>query len=193
MVDVGEAFTRKIGPLPAWGWGVAVGGGLLVMRMVRGGASSGSSREVIEVPTGAPMPADDFVSQLGDAVNDIRERLSDLENPDEEKEVSSPSTPTPETAGEPLAREFLKTYFGKKFTDKSAAQEAAIIADITNPKNLKQTGGFWWNAFGRYGLDWWKLPTWQRKSILSKFGELRKQLLNANAPATTETPAPTTQ
>lgn len=41
MIDIREAATRKIGPLPAWAWGVVVGGGLLVYGLVSGkGASS---------------------------------------------------------------------------------------------------------------------------------------------------------
>lgn len=42
-IDVKAALSRKIGPLPAWGWGVAIGGGLLVWRMIRGGGSGGTS------------------------------------------------------------------------------------------------------------------------------------------------------
>lgn len=41
MIDLREAATRKIGPLPAWAWGAVVGGGLLVYGLASGkGASS---------------------------------------------------------------------------------------------------------------------------------------------------------
>lgn len=40
MIDVKEAATHKIGPLPAWAWGAVVGGGVLVYRLVSGGGSS---------------------------------------------------------------------------------------------------------------------------------------------------------
>lgn len=40
MPDIQEAATRKLGPLPAWGWGVAVGGAILVFRLFRGGKSA---------------------------------------------------------------------------------------------------------------------------------------------------------
>lgn len=48
-VDAKEALTRKLGPLPAWGWGVAIGGAILVVKLVRGGGSSdaGSSPTVV--------------------------------------------------------------------------------------------------------------------------------------------------
>ena len=39
-VDPKEALTRKLGPLPAWGWGVAIGGAILVAKLLRGGGSS---------------------------------------------------------------------------------------------------------------------------------------------------------
>ena len=41
MIDLREAATRKIGPLPAWAWGAVVGGGLVIYAAVSGkGASS---------------------------------------------------------------------------------------------------------------------------------------------------------
>jgi hypothetical protein len=40
-VDIGGAATRKIGPLPAWGWGIAVGGAVLVYKLFLGGGSVG--------------------------------------------------------------------------------------------------------------------------------------------------------
>jgi len=35
-----EAATRKVGPLPAWGWGAVIVGGYLGYRVLRGGGSS---------------------------------------------------------------------------------------------------------------------------------------------------------
>lgn len=41
MIDLREAATRKLGPLPAWAWGAVIGGGLLVYSLASGkGASS---------------------------------------------------------------------------------------------------------------------------------------------------------
>lgn len=55
-VDLKAGLTRKIGPLPAWGWALAIGGGLLVWRAFRGkgGGSSGviGSGGDFEAPTG---------------------------------------------------------------------------------------------------------------------------------------------
>lgn len=101
MPDVSEALTRKIGPLPAWGWGVAVGGAALGVKMVRGGG--GTSRQVIEVPTGAPYPSDELASQFGSAIDEIRDRLDDIEqdtntNTDDDADVPSPSNPMPATS-----------------------------------------------------------------------------------------------
>lgn len=51
MIDVGEALTRKIGPLPVVAWGAIVGGGILVARALRGGSSS-STPMIIGAETG---------------------------------------------------------------------------------------------------------------------------------------------
>lgn len=71
------ALTRKIGPLPAWGWGVAIGGALLGVKLLRGGGDS-TQRTVIEVPTGAPTYApEDFASDLGSRVSELGETIND--------------------------------------------------------------------------------------------------------------------
>lgn len=44
MPDIQAAATRKLGPLPAWGWGVAVGGAVIAFRIVRGKPATGSSQ-----------------------------------------------------------------------------------------------------------------------------------------------------
>lgn len=80
-MDVAAAATRKIGPLPAWGWGVAIGGGFLAIRMLRGGGSGGNGAqpETILVPTGGPSVPHDYIGQLGQAVSEIRDRLAGIE------------------------------------------------------------------------------------------------------------------
>jgi hypothetical protein len=52
-----DAATRKVGPLPAWGWGVIVVGGYVAWRVVRGGGSGGAS--------GAGVPSVGGVSDAG--------------------------------------------------------------------------------------------------------------------------------
>jgi hypothetical protein len=42
MPNLKAGLTKKIGPLPAWGWAVAIGGGILAFRLFRGGGSHGS-------------------------------------------------------------------------------------------------------------------------------------------------------
>jgi hypothetical protein len=57
-VDLKAGLAKKIGPLPAWGWAVAIGGGLLVWKFAKGGGGGGGSSSVIggggdaETPTG---------------------------------------------------------------------------------------------------------------------------------------------
>lgn len=44
-VDVKEAATRKLGPLPVWAWAGVVGGAVIVSRMLRGGGGSAPAVE----------------------------------------------------------------------------------------------------------------------------------------------------
>lgn len=79
MPDVSGALTRKIGPLPAWGWGVAVGGAALGVKFLRGGSGGGAAQhQVIEVPTGAPYPSPDFASDLGSRLDTLANRIDIL-------------------------------------------------------------------------------------------------------------------
>lgn len=50
-MDVAETVQRKAGPLPLWGWAVAIAGGIVVLRLVRGGG--GGTTTVIQ-----PTPGD---------------------------------------------------------------------------------------------------------------------------------------
>lgn len=89
--NIGETLTRKIGPLPAWGWGVAIGGSLLAVKMLRGG----TSRETLIVPTGGPATPEEFGSELGEILNDIRGRVDSLEQNTNTNtsNTNKPSTP----------------------------------------------------------------------------------------------------
>jgi hypothetical protein len=56
-VDLKAGLAKKIGPLPAWGWAVAIGGGLLVWKFAKGGGGGGSSSVIggggdADTPTG---------------------------------------------------------------------------------------------------------------------------------------------
>lgn len=53
MINVAEAATRKIGPLPAFAWGGIVGGGVLAWRMLHGGGGGGASSAFVQ-PVGGP-------------------------------------------------------------------------------------------------------------------------------------------
>lgn len=75
-MNIGAALTRKIGPLPAWGWGVALGGAIVAARMLRGGGGGGDAGAkpvVVSVPTGSPMGmGEDFASDLGNQLDQLR-------------------------------------------------------------------------------------------------------------------------
>lgn len=110
-MDVKAAATRKIGPLPAWGWGVAIGGALLAFRLLRGGRSGGNGAEpdTILVPSGAPSIPHDYIGQLGQAMDEIRTRLSGLEsgNP---IQPPAPTGTTPPLSAKPIPYEQLGDY-----------------------------------------------------------------------------------
>lgn len=58
MIDVREAATRKIGPLPAWAWGAVIGGGFLIYRFATGGGGGASSSNVDTIAGGTPFDYD---------------------------------------------------------------------------------------------------------------------------------------
>lgn len=87
MVDLKEAATRKIGPLPAIAWGGIIGGGILAWRVLSGGGSSGGSGKVTSVGSDSGM---DFAPEVGSGVSgtgadavasgDLQNSITDLTN-----------------------------------------------------------------------------------------------------------------
>lgn len=65
MINIGEAATRKIGPLPAFAWGGIVGGGILAFKMLRGDGNSGASSPFVQPVGGPGMDFDDHDSGGG--------------------------------------------------------------------------------------------------------------------------------
>lgn len=77
-VDIQETVTRKIGPLPAWGWGLAIVGAVVVFRIVGGRSANSTVSESTPTMVGAgatDIPADgtfDGASSLvGQILRDI--------------------------------------------------------------------------------------------------------------------------
>lgn len=103
-VNIGESFTRKIGPLPAWGWGIAVGGAWLGYRMLRGGGGglgSGKDTQIVAVPGGVIPVSPNFTDELSEAVFGLNERIDELmqsrnNNVDDGEQMPGP-TPVPPT------------------------------------------------------------------------------------------------
>lgn len=87
MVDLKEAATRKIGPLPAIAWGGIIGGGILAWRVLSGDGSSGGSGKVTSVGSDSGM---DFAPEVGSGVSgtgadavangDLQNSITDLTN-----------------------------------------------------------------------------------------------------------------
>ena len=103
-IDIGESVTRKIGPLPAWGWGVAIGGAWLGIRMLRGGGGglgNGQDTQIVAVPGGVIPVSPNFTDELSEAVRGLNERIDELQqdsnsNVDPLPQPPGP-TPTPPT------------------------------------------------------------------------------------------------
>ena len=51
-----DKVGQKLGPLPVWGWAVALGGAFLVWRMIGGGGSSGASSTATDTSSTDPVP-----------------------------------------------------------------------------------------------------------------------------------------
>lgn len=105
-MNIGEAATRKLGPLPAWGWGVALGGAYLVYKFVRGGSSTPQVVQVTGSQPGGSMDAgsagssDDLTAIEGQIagqqgqLNTLTQALSGLL-----AKVNSTPTPAPSGTG----------------------------------------------------------------------------------------------
>lgn len=90
---IGAALTRKLGPLPAWGWGLVLGGGLLLWKMVHPNASSqaGQASVTTQVPATGNLPADTAsadtnafsvaLKTLQDAVGALQDKIAGITPP----------------------------------------------------------------------------------------------------------------
>lgn len=105
-IDAGSMLTRKLGPLPAWGWGVAVGGAYLAVKFLRGGTggggfAGGQDAQIVQVPTGIIPVSPNFTDELSEAVFNLNRRIDELQqdinnNIDNGEQMPGP-TPTPPT------------------------------------------------------------------------------------------------
>ncbi len=80
-VDAKEALTRKLGPLPAWGWGVAIGGAILVAKLFRksSGASVGTTAPT-SIGGGIGGTATDATTQPGDPFSGPNSLITQLQS-----------------------------------------------------------------------------------------------------------------
>lgn len=76
-MNIKDALTKKIGPLPAWGWGIVVGVAGLGYKTLRGGGGGQQTQQQL-IPTG-PMqidPSAGFLNELSVAIDDIRSKMA---------------------------------------------------------------------------------------------------------------------
>ncbi len=102
-LDVKEAITRPIGPLPAWGWGVVIGGGYLIYRWLfgsekvtvgnqagatdygsgttNGGGGGGSGSTTIDDTTNnTDTDNQNIIDDIDDTTEEIEDTISDTVN-----------------------------------------------------------------------------------------------------------------
>lgn len=92
----GNVLTRKLGPLPTWGWALVVVGAILVARALRGGSTGGQSVPgtipvgdvtdgpgtgitALPGPAGPTGPAGTFPAGYSNALNSITEWFQRLD------------------------------------------------------------------------------------------------------------------
>lgn len=64
-MDIKEAVTRRLGPLPAWAWGLIAGGALVAYSYLRGGSNSTDSGDDTEDAEVDPIDIDGNVIGAG--------------------------------------------------------------------------------------------------------------------------------
>lgn len=72
-----SALTRKIGPLPAWGWAVVIGGAGLGYRLLRGDSVTRQEVPTTNITPGA-SPAAGYLNELSVALKRIEDSISAL-------------------------------------------------------------------------------------------------------------------
>lgn len=82
-VDFKESATRKIGPLPVWGWAIAVAGAVIGVRMLRGGGASATSSGTPTIVGGSGLESDlssaDFQGELSDLISENANLSTEVE------------------------------------------------------------------------------------------------------------------
>jgi LysM repeat protein len=74
-----ENLTRKVGPLPLWGWGAVAVGGFVILRFVGGRGSSGGSTSTVSTAQDVSTPDLGNGGTGGDNTADSGPTLSDIQ------------------------------------------------------------------------------------------------------------------
>jgi len=77
-VDVKEAVTRKLGPLPVWGWALAVAGAFIGWRLLSGRSAFPTAAPAATTPSGTPISGDGGDGGAGVDLSGIMEQIGDL-------------------------------------------------------------------------------------------------------------------
>ncbi len=74
-IDAQEIATRKLGPLPTWGWAVAILGAVVVFRLVSGRGPSPTAQVVGGTPGETTLPAGEGASDIFSGPNSLVQQL----------------------------------------------------------------------------------------------------------------------
>lgn len=159
----GNPLTRKLGPLPVWGWALVIGGAGLGYRYLRG------STTVQQIPVGtSDIPSSELNTQSG-FLNELSlaiKRIEDQLNPP--KGAGSPGAPRPQPF-----KNVMTSLFGGAWTRLATTTRSAALARWK--RGDKVTRDDLYDIFGR---RWRSLPTWQRNAILADLQAYQKEQID---------------
>jgi hypothetical protein len=155
MADIKGALTRPLGPLPAWGWGVVIGGGYLLYRFLKtgsafgGSSSSGSTTGTLE----SSIPGSDYLTGGGGGAGPGGGGTTTT--PGTTTDITNPSGALPGRVVNATGAALVDAYYANKpnFPGMTGAQQGGNIR--SNPAmtlaqwlNIASTGTYLPNASG---------------------------------------------
>jgi len=165
-MNIGETLTRKLGPLPTWGWGVALGGGFLVWNFIRGGEPSSDSESPTFVnpdPGQQAAATQGFLNDLTTWMQRLEDRLGNVNTPpDSDETPTSGETPISNALPEPgtlasrtVTRAQLQTNLYRTLADRASRWTFARANKRTGETDAQA----WVRIFGERGAGFQRLTS----------------------------------
>jgi hypothetical protein len=145
-MNIKGALTRKLGPLPAWGWAVVVGGAGLGWKLLRGGGGKSEvppvEQQLIPVSSMPIDPSGGFFNELTIQQNRVESTLAKIletikATAAKTKTTAPPPAPPPTTTPKPAPVSAKPAgYTTSQITDAyNYAQELFRLGFAPNPGN----------------------------------------------------------